>query len=486
MSERFRNLTILHSNDLHGDFLAEHIDDKLVGGISRLSGYINKVRDEIPHTLYCIAGDMLQGSLIDTEFRGVSTIELMNLLGPDVVTLGNHEIDYGLAHLLFLERCAKFPIVNANLFIKNPYTRLFNGHKIIKINGMVVLFIGIITEEVMSGIKQDQLLSTLVDIEDAANEVGAICNNYRTIDIDLTVLLTHIGFEEDKKLAALLDPQWGVDLIIGGHSHTILEQPVTVNDVLITTAGVGTDQIGHLDLVCDTDLNTIHEYKWKLVEINEENCPKDEALESIIARYKSQTDQKYGRILCRFRHRLTHPDRYQETELGNLFADALRDTLKIDLMLLGSGSIRKTQLGPILTYGDLFECMPYDDKIYLVRVTGEQFKQMVKHFIEATKDGEHGEFYQLSHGFNITYDTASQTFEKFNFNSAPLDDELPISIAIQAFHHKNFEQFLGVKLADTPGGNGMVIATSMDDVLEEYFAIANRPFAEVEGRLIIK
>lgn len=104
--KNLKKLTLLHSNDLNGDFLAERIDNKLVGGVSMLSGYINKVRAEEENVIYCIAGDMFRGSVIDAEYKGVSTIEIMNLLGPDVVTIGNHEVDYGLSHLLFIEKCA--------------------------------------------------------------------------------------------------------------------------------------------------------------------------------------------------------------------------------------------------------------------------------------------------------------------------------------------------------------------------------------------
>ena len=122
-----KKITILHSNDLHGDFLAEQVDEKLVGGVSMLSGYIEKVRAEQPNTIYAIAGDMFRGSVIDSEYKGLSTIEIMNALAPDVVTIGNHEVDYGIAHLLFIEKCARFPIINANLYIKNTSTRLFDG-----------------------------------------------------------------------------------------------------------------------------------------------------------------------------------------------------------------------------------------------------------------------------------------------------------------------------------------------------------------------
>src|SRR4030042_6960800 len=112
-----KKFTILHSNDMHGDFLAEvkQGGGKMIGGLALLSGYLNKVRAEEENVIYVIAGDMVQGSLIDAEYKGISTIEIMNYLSPDVVTLGNHEFDYGLPHLLFLEKMDNFPISNVNL-----------------------------------------------------------------------------------------------------------------------------------------------------------------------------------------------------------------------------------------------------------------------------------------------------------------------------------------------------------------------------------
>ena len=255
-----KKLTILHSNDLHGDFLAEEVDAQLIGGVSMLSGYVDKVRREEKNAIYCIAGDMFRGSVIDSEFRGISTIEIMNMLAPDVVTVGNHEIDYGIAHLLFLEKCAKFPIINANMYIKTNHARLFQPHHVIEIDGIKILFIGILTESVLSMAKKEALVGGFIDIADATAEVERICNAYNAMDIDCTVLLTHIGFEEDKQLAAQLDPALGVDIIIGGHSHTLLEKPEVVNGILITQAGTGTDQIGRFDLEINTDSNRIQNF----------------------------------------------------------------------------------------------------------------------------------------------------------------------------------------------------------------------------------
>ena len=221
--KNLKKLTLLHSNDLHGDFMAKEVDQELVGGVSMLSGYVSKVRKEEKNVIYAIAGDMLRGSVIDSEYKGISTIEIMNMLAPDIVTLGNHEVDYGVAHLLFIEKCAQFPIINANMYLTTNHVRLFNSHKILEVDGMKILFIGILTENVLNSTKQDKLIGSFVDVHEAAIEVGKICNAYRTEDIDFTVLLTHIGFESDKQLAEILDPRWGVDMIIGGHSHTLLE-----------------------------------------------------------------------------------------------------------------------------------------------------------------------------------------------------------------------------------------------------------------------
>ena len=488
-NERYKNLTLLHSNDLHGDFLVEKIDEQAIGGVSMLSGYVRKVRSEVENVVYCIAGDMVQGSLIDAEFRGISTIDIMNLLDPDVVGLGNHEVDYGLTHLLFLERCAKFPIVNANIFIKHPLTRLFDPYVFLNLGGIKTMFIGIVTEEIIAGIKSDNLISSLIDINDAAEEVGRICDTFRGVDVDLTVLLTHVGFEEDKKLAELLDPEWSVDLIIGGHSHTILEQPERVNNVLIAQAGIGTNQVGRFDLVIDMDTNTIASHKWELIPITPENCPVDPVLDKILHTYKQTTDDKFGRILCRFPRRLSHPNRYRETELGNLFTDIFNEIFDVDLVFLGSGSIRKEEAGPVITLGDLKELYPFDGKIFKLSAKGAQLRTMLRHMLrEEAFEGEHTEFFQFSDGFHCKWSRSKQDFEALELSGIPIDDEKLYTIAVQEFHYNNLATSLGVELGDLlTNEKEVVLATDEHEVLIEYMPCMEelRPCG-ITGRLVIE
>ncbi len=482
-----KKLTLLHSNDLHGDFSSEKVDSRLIGGVSMLSGYVQQVRKGEENVLYAISGDMFRGSLIDSEFKGVSTIEIMNMLTPDVATLGNHEIDYGIGHLLFLEKCARFPIVNANLYVKNNQTRLFRSHVILETGGMKVLFIGILTQEVLAKVKSEAHIGALVDVHEAASEVGKICDSYRTEDIDLTVLLTHIGLEADRELAALLDPRWGVDMIIGGHSHSLMEAPCTVAGIPIVQAASGTDQIGRFDILVDTQSNAIHSYTWQLVPIDDTNCPRDTALEAVLSRYQQVTDAKYSRYITRFADTYTHPRRDRETELGKLFSDILCTSLGLDLMFFGSGSLRRERLGPIVEYRDLLEMFPYEETILRVSVTGAQLKQALAHIFrpENLAEGAHGEAYQYSAGLCFTVDMARKKLGDIRFRGEPIRDEQLFSLGLQDYHFKNMEAFLGLcPEAVQANKQPCVVATNSIAVIEEWLCRQELVTAPAEPRWV--
>ena len=410
--KNLKKLTILHSNDMHGDFLAEQIDERLVGGVSLLSGYVNKVRREEKNVIYAVAGDMFRGSVIDSEYKGTSTIGIMNLVGPDVATIGNHEIGYGLAHLLFLEKCADFPIINANLHIKSNGRRMFRPFWIAHIDDMKILFIGIITEEVLAATKSDELIGSFVDIGEAAREVGNICNAYNAIDT----------------------------------------------------------------------------FTWQMIPIDDAHCPRDEEVESFIQHYKSATSQKYDRIITRFACELGHPKRNQETPLGNLIADILRDSFGIDLMLMGSGAIRSYSLGPVVHYADLVECLPYDDAVYMLKVTGAQLERMLRHVLrDEAFQGEHTEFYQFSHGMHIVWSRSTQTFRTLTLDGEVLYAHRLYTVAMQKYHYNNLKAFLNITLEEAEeNGKIRVLSTSARDVVEEYLMVNQHLNRRVEGRLVVE
>ncbi len=487
-----RKFTILHSNDIHGDFSSERIENQdtnqnLIGGLAQLSGYINKVRQEEENVLYVIAGDMLQGSMIDSEFKGISTMEIMNYLAPDVVTLGNHEFDYGLPHLLFLEKVANFPIVNANLYIKQYNKRLMQPYIILKRAGLSILFSGIITDKVIDSINQDKLVGSFVSLEEASTEVGKICNAYKNDDIDLTILLTHIGFDSDKQLASLLSPDWGVDMIIGGHSHTVMEQPEKINNILIAQSGTGTNQIGRFDITVDDDTNAIVDYKWQLVPITNENSEPDRKLLEYIEGFQMEIDRKYKVVLCHLNHEHTHPAREIETDLGDLFADAFLQASDSDVVLVGSGSIRVKSFGPMVTLGDLMACFPYNDSLMRFEVTGAQLKQIFSHIMRTeNRDGE-GECYQVNSTVKVIYNDIKHSIESFTINGNSVDDVHPYTVMMQMYHFNNIESYLSIKMEDVlKNGTPKVVSTSAREVLEEFLKNNHNIGRTIEGRLVYK
>ena len=452
-----KKLTILHSNDLHGDFLPKVTDGKETGGLSRLAGYVAKVRRERENVIYAIAGDMFRGSVIDSEYQGLSTIDLMNNLNPDVATIGNHEVDYGFAHLLFLEKCAKFPTVNANLFITMNNARVFTPYINVEVGGMRIMFIGILTEEVLASTKNEKIIGTFIDLESAAKEVGIICDNYRTVRTDMTVLLTHIGIDNDRKLAEMLDPDWGVNMIIGGHSHTFMDAAEIVNGIPIVQAGTGTGVIGRFDIQYDTDKKEIADLKWKCITIDENSAPKDEIMEELIDSYRTQTDSKYKRVVTRWARKLTHPCREQETEMGNLYADIMAWEASYDVCLFGSGRNYVTITGAAFTQN--YMC---------IELVGET------------------EFYQISSALRVTYKKSTHTIESFTFKGEDVTDDMRIKLGIQDYHYNNFDDFFGVPIAEVKANmKPRVVATSVNNIIEEYFATNNGLDAKVDGRITI-
>jgi 5'-nucleotidase / UDP-sugar diphosphatase len=482
-----KKITILHSNDIHGDFLAEIKGGKgkLLGGLALLSGYINKVRSEEENVLYVISGDMVQGSLIDAEYKGISTMEIMNYLSPDVVALGNHEFDYGLPHLLFLEKMANFPIVNANLYIKDYHKRLMRSHYILNKAGLDILFTGIITEKIMDALKLDPLIGSFVNLEEASQEVGKICDAYKRDDIDLTVLLTHIGYESDLKLAAMLKPEWGVDLIVGGHSHSYLKKPAKVNGVLIVQAGIGTDQIGRLDIVVDDDTNSIIDYKWKMMPINEDLCKPDKDLEKFINSFKNVVDKKYSVVITHLQKTLTHPQRETETELGDLIADIFAQQCQSDVVLAGSGSIRVDKFGPVVCLKDLLSCFPYDDFLCRHEVSGKDLRRIFSHIMRSeNRDGE-GECYQVNSGIKAVYDDKKQKLVELSVNSQPVKDTQMYSILMQGYHFKNSQAYLNISNEELEkSGKSKTVTTSAQEVIKEYLMSNQNISRSIEGRLV--
>ncbi|HUS80446.1 MAG TPA: metallophosphatase, partial [Armatimonadota bacterium] len=238
-------LTVLHFNDFHGNLLIP--DEGKPGGIARIATVEQQVREANEargaDTLMLVAGDVLQGTPMSTVFRGEPDFKCLNILPVDAMCLGNHEFDYGMPNLHRLIDMADFPLLSANIRRKLDDTQVFPGVVTRTVGGEKVVIIGLTTPET----NVTTMPSNVANIEflDPVEVARTLCRRIMGQGDHLIIALTHLGYEEDLKLAAAVPD---LDVIVGGHSHTLIEQPGIVGNTIVVTAEAYGKWVGQLDL----------------------------------------------------------------------------------------------------------------------------------------------------------------------------------------------------------------------------------------------
>lgn len=484
-----KKLVLLHSNDIHGKFVGNMIDGKLTGSFAQTAGYVDKVKREEENVIYCVAGDAFQGSLIDSDFQGLSTVDILNMAQIDIMSLGNHELDYGISHMMLVDRVADFPIVNANFKTKNNGTHLFKPYHRIRFEDFNVLFIGLLTSNIVDQTKAEGLVGSYVNVTDCCEEVRSIVKRVRHKDkkVDYTVLLTHIGYEDDLELAAQLDPDLGIDIIVGAHSHTYPDECKVVNNILVVQAGMENTHIGRFDLELDTDSQTIEKWKWEMIPIDEDHCPTDPMLRAMVNTYVLDIDQKYSRLITRFARTIDNYGRCNITELGQIFTDAFQASLPVDFFLLASSSTRCYSMEMTVILQDLREAYPYDGKIYKIKIDGEILKRMICHYLrDEVLETSCETFYQNSNNLNIKYSRNEHKVLSLKLHGKEVQDDDTFYVGLQEFYMNNCEIGFGIKIDELQKyGEAIVISSDAFATLRDYLTEHEGLGGPVDDRLEI-
>lgn len=232
-----KNLAILHTNDTHSQIDPYVSKESRSGGVLARMEYLKSVRDTAGCTLLLDAGDFSQGSPYFNVFKGVAEIELMNMLGYDVVTLGNHEFDFGCKELGKRLKKANFQVVCANYHFKDRNLRkIVKPYVIIEKCGYRVGVFGLTVN--MEGLVFPGTLEEVTYLSpiEKAKEIVQILKNEQ--HCDFVICLSHLGYDtenvNDQTLASLVVD---IDLIIGGHTHTTLKNPYRVGKTVIVQTG---------------------------------------------------------------------------------------------------------------------------------------------------------------------------------------------------------------------------------------------------------
>ena len=245
-------IVILHTNDTHSQIEAlKNADGSTSGGIWDRAAIIDQIRKENKNVLLVDAGDFCQGTPYFNYFKGATEVNFMNLLGYRAATLGNHEFDNGSGMLAKALKKAKFPIVCANyIFLNKKLNKIVKKYVILKIGDKKIGIFGLLTD--IKSLTQPKNYKELKYLN-AIDVADCMVKELREIEkCDYVICLSHLGLdsgsEENPDDMMLAGQVKGIDVIVGGHTHTVLKEPKIVNGTYILQTGKKGLRIGQLTI----------------------------------------------------------------------------------------------------------------------------------------------------------------------------------------------------------------------------------------------
>lgn len=439
------DLTIMHTNDTHA-----HVE-----GYPRLVTAVNELRTEKANSLLVDAGDVFSGTLYFRQYLGQADLHFMNELEFDAMTLGNHEFDKDSKTLADFIKNMDFPMVSSNVTVtgdkdleplfKNEIGQPGDGGNVYpamikEVDGEKVGIYGLTTPdtEFISNPGEN------VVFEDAVDKSKATIKMLKDKGVNKIIVLSHLGYANDLELAEKVD---GLDIIVGGHSHTVLEEPVVIDKeepTLIVQAGEYLNLLGLLDVTFDDegvvtshdgevlDLESYEEDADALAKVEEFKAPLEDMKKEVVGNTKVALDGERADV------------RRKETNLGNLIADGMvakaNEFVETHIGLQNGGGIRASIDAGEITLGEVLTTMPFGNNLVTLDLTGQEIMDALEHSVSRV-EGEDapGEFLQVS-GINFKYDVSKPAGErvwsvevKTDNGFEEIDPEMMYSVATNAF-----------------------------------------------------
>ncbi|MCB2199837.1 bifunctional metallophosphatase/5'-nucleotidase [bacterium] len=370
-------LTVVHWNDLHAANVAKQRvvqgDTVMTGGVAALGGYLNHYRSTLPNVMTVNAGDDYQGTPISTLTEGRSQVALLNLLKPDVFAVGNHEFDYTEDVLVEGMQEATFPVLLGNVVREEDGMTIFPPDTILTFGGVKVGIISVMTRrfrEVTTKAATQGLMSL-----PAEETVRASLDRLIPLT-DIQIVVSHSGVDEDSVLASNIGPD--VDLIIGGHSHSLLWDPLFVNDIPIVQAGSRGRWIGVIDMVVDTLEDKVVSFEARVENVIVGTYPEDAAVAELVHDQESQLADEMDKAITVAEVPLKRSWDGSESNIGNWIADSFREAGDADIGAINQHGIRaNVDEGP-LTVREVFEVSPFGNTLVRFSLTGAQVKDVAR------------------------------------------------------------------------------------------------------------
>ena len=399
------DIVILHTNDVHG----------AISGYAKVAALKDAYEARGAYVLLMDAGDFIQGDPTVSTSEGATAVELMNLAGYDVASMGNHEFDYGYQNLKDLEADADFTIVDANV-LYNGQVAFEDNVVFTAPNGTKIGVFGLDTPETATKAHPAKIQGVTFlageDLYDCAQEqVDALTAE----GCEYIICLGHLGIDDESagnRSIDLLEKVEGIDVFIDGHSHSTYEDVKTaaggtgkVGDTLVTSTGTKLESIGVVTIDAEGVITTS---TTPVADLTAE----DADVAARAAAIQKEIDDEYGTVFAKTEVALNGErepgNRTEETNLGDLICDALvwgaeREGTEVDAAVTNGGGIRASIAAGDITKKDINTVLPFGNTLSIVQVTGAELLEALEASTYCTPTSIGG-FPQVS-GIKFTVDT---------------------------------------------------------------------------------
>lgn len=378
-----QNLTLLQVNDTHS-YLESHpelfwngeqAEYRKAGGYARIRTLIKKIKSEENGKVMALDnGDTLHGTYQAVKSKGKSMIPILNKMGFEGMT-AHWEFGYGPENFLEITEELNYPMLAINIYDEKSDELLFDPYLIKEYGNLKVGVIGIaatIVDKVMPDWFSEGIYLTLGN-EELPNYIEEL----KEKDVDLIVVLSHLGFPQEIKLAEEVD---GIDILLSGHTHNRVHKPAVFNDTIIIQSGCHGSFVGRLDL--EVENKKVVDFKHQLLTV-EENIEKDEEVKSEVEKVMAPHRKKLGEILG-YTDIPLHRNLVLESTMDNFLLDSLLDLTGADMAFSNGWRYGAPILPGPITRNDLWNIIPVNPPVSTVKLSGKELWEMMELNLERT------------------------------------------------------------------------------------------------------
>jgi len=476
--EQTVKLTIVHTNDVHSRI--EGDDSELIG-FPRFATFIKQVKEENPNTLILDAGDITHGTPDVNITQGEAMIDLMNKIGYDAMAPGNHDFNYGYNRLVELKSMADFPILGANVVPQSGKMDL-DEYVIKEVAGLKIGIFGLATPE--TKYKSSPKNTEGVDITDPIAKAKEMVEKLQAEKVDMIIAISHLGLDEGSEIKSsdVAKQVDGIDLIVDGHSHTLLENGMQYGDTLIVQTGEHLKNIGVVEVTFTngkiTDMNS------KLVKFEEvKDLTPDESIVGMIKELRLKNQDILSQVIGKTNVRLVGEReivRTQESNLGNLMTDALLDVTGADVAITNGGGIRASiEVGDI-TRQNVLDVFPFGNYGVKLEVTGKDIVEALEHGVTdyPAAAGKFPHVAGMTYKIDPSAEAGNRVYDVM-IKGQPIDLNKTYTLAtndFMAIGGDAYTMFIGKKIIGE--------YSAFDEILADYIKKIGEVNAQVEGRII--